>query len=310
MIPTAPAFRQWLRRLLYATPPRYRAGFFANILGLQILRALTFEVRYQLRKIRFWRTNEISDVLEREGIYVINDFLSCEQLKQLELETKQFLENARVVLDARPRAWSYELHKLSNDGFQSVSKTFSREFFEESHLYGIVECFMRKRINLLPRAYFIRHQYHTADLGLCQNDFQDSPHVDVSYRSVKAVLYLGDTDDSNGPFCYAKGSHRFTLRRLLGEYLHSMTYFRNIKKHGNPLSGLNLSLFKAELLKPITGKKNTLIIFDARGVHRRGDFKSDHPRDTVFIDFRDGDSWMNSIVGTPIIAPKLKAFRR
>ena len=300
----------WLLHLLYATPPRYRAGLFANFIGLQILRTLVFEFGYRLRKIAFRRTNITSEALEHDGISVFEDFLSHEQMKELEFEATQFLDNSTVTTDARPLTLTCNLHLIAKNGYRLVSKTFSREFFEKSGLYDIVECFLKKRVRIPPRVYFIKQQYHTKDLGLPQQDYQDEPHFDIPFRSVKAILYIGDTDDSNGAFNYARGSNRFTLQRLLGEYLHSIMSSKNKKTHRNPLQGLKLSRFRAESLGSVPGKKNTLIIFDARGVHRRGDFKTDHPRETIFIDFRDTDSWMNSIMAAPIMPRQLKKFGR
>ena len=132
----------------------------------------------------------------------------------------------------------------------------------------------------------------------------------MPFRSVKAVLYLGNVDDSNGAFNYAKGSNRFTFRRVIGEFLHSIKFYQARRNNGNLLAGLRKDLFDAEDIGPIRGRDNTMVIFDARGVHRRGDFKTDEARDTIWFEFREADSLMNRLEKLPLKPEALRRFAR
>ena len=54
-------------------------------------------------------------------------------------------------------------------------------------------------------------EYASDNKGSGGGFHRDSPFT----RQVKYIWYLTDVDDSNGPFCYLKGSNNYTFRELL-----------------------------------------------------------------------------------------------
>ena len=90
-------------------------------------------------------------------------------------------------------------------------------------------------------------------------------------------MYLEDTNFKNGAFEYLIKSHKFSFKRLFIEYLNS------ISKKKTKLTELIKKFLK---INSVEGKKNSLIIMNAKGFHRRGLFYEDTIRSTIFIDFR------------------------
>ena len=109
-------------------------------------------------------------------------------------------------------------------------------------------------------------------------DGQHNIHYDVTYSSFKAILYMEDTNKNNGAFEYIKGSHKFNIKRLSIEYLNS------ISKDKKKLTKLTKNFLHN--LVSIEGKKNSLIVMNAKGMHRRGLFYKDTVRSTIFVDYR------------------------
>ncbi len=86
-------------------------------------------------------------------------------------------------------------------------------------------------------------------------------HVDAFSREFKAMMYLDDVDEGNGPLVYLRGTHRSHFVRLrkqvLGNAIGSPTSFygRDLKS----VLGREVKVF---------GPAGTLILTDVRGFHR------------------------------------------
>ena len=123
-------------------------------------------------------------------------------------------------------------------------------------------------------------------------------HADVSYPGVKAFYYLSDTDEKNGAFMYAKGTHKFTWKRLKWEHRKSVEHAKNREQAGNPDTHgdetgrwwhcMTRDEEKREGIvgTSMVGKANSLIVFNVMGFHRRGEFTSNKPREFVLGYYR------------------------
>ena len=157
------------------------------------------------------------------------------------------------------------------------SKILEKYFFKKSEIYSLI-CYLSG----LNSYFFPTIEYNY--LKSKRNDrigFEDGQHnlhYDVTYSSYKAILYLEDTDKENGAFEYLKGSHKFNLKRLKLEYLNSLSKDRTL------LTKLVIKNLKNII--SLGGKKNSLIIMNAKGMHRRGLFYKETTRSALFIDFR------------------------
>jgi phytanoyl-CoA dioxygenase PhyH len=103
--------------------------------------------------------------------------------------------------------------------------------------------------------------YHENNLGSGSGWHRDSPFS----HQFKAILYLTDVNDENGPFQYIRGSH---AKRSLAEVS---------RRLGLPGSSYRFSSRQIEQLEntgtlprrtSVTGAKGTLLLADSRGLHR------------------------------------------
>ncbi len=118
-------------------------------------------------------------------------------------------------------------------------------------------------------------------------------HVDSSFPGsmLKMVLYLGEVNGSNGPFCYVPGSHRLNepIWRVIARrvnhksgiqswdpetrerFMRLPAFFRHKAEFGNdilPNSELAQTLLKHEI--QVTSDVGNFILFDNSGMHRGG----------------------------------------
>lgn len=127
-----------------------------------------------------------------------------------------------------------------------------------------------------------------------QPDPQRDPHIDTFHPCVKAWVYFDASSEHNGPFVFAKGSHRLMWKRLKWEYQHSLLASR---QRSQPDSSRywdgSFRVSKAELadmgytLESIELPENSLLIANVHGFHCRGVAREQSNRLTLWMQMRD-----------------------
>ena len=113
-----------------------------------------------------------------------------------------------------------------------------------------------------------------------KNDSNSYWHVDTYHNTHKAWIYLTDVKKENGPFNYLKGSNRLSVSRLIWEYYNSIK--SSIDKDFLPFfTHKNLSKKLEEKKIEFACKKNSFLIANTHGFHRRGDAITGQIRDGV-----------------------------
>jgi hypothetical protein len=120
--------------------------------------------------------------------------------------------------------------------------------------------------------FFIEDVTHGESIS--SPDPQKVFHSDTFHPTMKAWLYLTDVDSSNGTFEYIRRSHRLTLRRLVWEYRKSLS--ASAAADDTAEGSFRVQQEDLGFLKPgeperFAVKKNTLLVADTRGFHRRGE---------------------------------------
>ena len=140
------------------------------------------------------------------------------------------------------------------------------------------------------------------------NDPQSKFHSDTFHPTCKFWLFLEDIDETKGPFVYVPKSNSLSLSRLKWDYENS-TMKRNtelwnkrIQLGGKPGSFRvyeNSTSDEENLViknmgyqvKPIIGKKNTLVAANTFGFHKRGFALPKTSRETLSIEYRPQAFW-------------------
>jgi hypothetical protein len=136
-------------------------------------------------------------------------------------------------------------------------------------------------------------------------------HADRHYPTVKVFLYLNENVVENGAFVFSPGSHRMTRTRLRHEYEMSVreALWRRGRKGDIPSSLVERNrnapgpeIRSAFPERSMTGRKNTLVIVNVGGLHRRGVMQPGTNRRAIRMIFHyvyapAMTQWMLSLLG-------------
>lgn len=226
--------------------------------------------RSRLRKARFATPDagitHYVTALKRDGVVVIPDFLDHDMIT--------------TMLAAVPDRAEF---KESPDGERSYS------FWEADRIPELAPFFASDVIRDVARSHISRSATclrSTIGLKIQPGNlpsFESFFHVDCWKHRVKAFLYLEDVGDDDGPLSYISGSHRGLWRLPVESRL---SRFLTVNASGfSTTPSRYLGCFwphEIDLLKKsygyaeitCTGKAGTLILFDARGLHRGEELRS------------------------------------
>lgn len=105
-------------------------------------------------------------------------------------------------------------------------------------------------------------------------DPQETLHADSFHASMKAWLFLRPVAVEDGPFTYARGSHRFTPERIEWEHRRSLRdpgTIDRLSARGSPrVDEAGLAAMKLAQAEPLPVAGNTLVVADTAGFHARG----------------------------------------
>ncbi len=286
----------------YVSPPCIRFGQIFNMLGGNIIRMCYFQVCYMLRRTPASAIDVDAEVkiLKRDGILKIENFLSDEDFTALQSEYLKlypdFKTSTRVTIPVQKRQFLSSSRLDAPEKLDYKDSEFYRLIVNNEKLKSIIRQGSKRKVNLMPTGAYTEELYLKENLGEKSQTGVVNPHYDVPYHSYKAFLYIEDVDESNGAFHYSIGSNRFNFRRLLLEYFTSINIVsKNKELQVDFEQSDNFNVYR-DSMTAATGKKNTIVIFDAMGIHQRGSFSVDKPRRMVQVCYRSIESFANKSV--------------
>jgi len=291
-----------VRSLGLNSPPYHIGSILENRLGLQIGRTVGKQIARRFRKgFSSPDIEKYLETLERDGVLAIENFLPDEEFKNVLAEFGQVTEGVSLmpyknVENARLYRLQLSLNELPLEELSSIRKNFR----ESELLNRIAAGVVRRAITAKPDILLDTYQNLNND-GV-DNDIENILHADLHVPTVKMFFYLTRTDNSNGAFIYAKGSHKLTAARLVHEYELSV---REAKlKQGIRLPEQLLERRAGQvrnIIKPSNRRRmkieetqfcvepNTLLIANNMGFHRRGEFHGNEPRKALLINYRKAE---------------------
>ncbi len=278
-----------LSTLSEAPPPKNNVGgVLANRLGLQPGRLLLSSLAWHARSLPCEADPGILADLYRDGIAIREQFFPTEVFARLQMAIEAWSERARQIpnKDGYGVDWSTGSVQPDAGGPGSVIN----DIVASAQLERLAAAYMRRPIpSDAPGVH-----YQQLSLPLHQTDNTDINgvlHSDRHFHTIKIFLHLADIEIEDGPFVYALGSHRTTLQRVQHEYDVGVRLARAEAGADLPpelFMKPNRALVTEEkaaalnlLERPICAPKNTLIVCDTRGFHRRGNMSPGRTRSTL-----------------------------
>jgi hypothetical protein len=284
-------------------PPRQNYEIFLlNFLGFQVLRYLFAFIKFKLFNLSKKKTKE-GQSLERNGYVVIKNFLNDDDFNYV-INVCQKIENEKKF-------------KIKNYGKKEVH---SLDFFENDEkkdldISQVKNIFLEKLINSeiindvfkilkIDKKQFQNLSYEKIIVGknfIDDGDEDSQFHSDRFYPCIKIFYYLNDNKTENGAFEYISKSHKFTLKRVVHEYLYSLLIcgkkiFKSLILLFDYELKNNRITFSSKKIKNLYGlnsivvceaPKNSLIICNNKGFHKRGTLNSNTSRTHLRMNLYD-----------------------
>lgn len=229
-----------------------------NRLGIQVLRSVVAHQIHDLRTVplRGAASKEQLDALERDGVVMIEDFLSPDRFAAIKAEAQRLLAagGGRVHQHGCNRV--HQRSVMPQDDVPELWRLREDPLIRDLFDFG-------ERLSVdFDDALFAAEELVQGDGA--EKDLETDLHTDIFFDTHKGWLYLSDVSEEDAPFVYVKGSHKMPHERLRYEYEYSCSGLRKSRRvTAQELKnrGLEETVF--------TVKANTLVIANVCGYHRR-----------------------------------------
>lgn len=218
-------------------------------LGLEKIRDVT-RVRPKLDLTE--RQRQVMKKLRQDGVAVIDGFYDQKKCQDIKVEIDRLIDSNKDDCwhDEEEADFRYFGSNLACNGI--------KDYFEDPMISGLA-CMYLKSTECVGYTMSNRTRFQPGNRGSGGGFHRDN----AGLRDFKAILYLTDVDESNGPFQYWIGSHRFKSR--LGLIWKNGAKWRG-KRFEEDEEAKHIEMQPD--LKSIVGPSGTLVIADTVGIHR------------------------------------------
>jgi hypothetical protein len=264
-----------------------------NLAGLQVARI------YAARSVRGLRrlagdSNAEGNHLAKYGYVAIENFLSPSDFAEVEREAQHCL--AKVSPGPTDAAGIQDTHAHIRFGTSARDDALPpneapvscQTVFNSPQILQAIAAADGRSVDSLRRSSSIRGRFERTEkvaepvgeyLGI---NSVSGWHSDTYHSIYKGFFYITDVTSETAPFTYVPGSNRLKAEHLALHYKTSIN-----KDSKSPYAGADQSRELKGIAKEMVFPKNTLLLADTFGMHRRGLFKeTGQQRIIVHIDVR------------------------
>jgi len=200
-----------------------------------------------------------------KGYILLENVLSEDEFEKLLSETQEVRSDIRECVQGD--TLTQRIH-LTNENFDQTSTI--QNFLTQTNIVKLFKFTAGKNHRPISHIQVIKSKYIEG-----KHDPQKHLHSDTFHPTMKYWFFLQDVGEEMAPFTYVEGSNRLTWKRIKWEYKKSISihtekalYSRrgSFRVEENELEALGLPAPKS-----VCVSKNTLVIVNTFGFHRRGD---------------------------------------
>tara|TARA_B100001559_G_scaffold319138_1_gene327791 strand:- start:933 stop:1697 length:765 start_codon:yes stop_codon:yes gene_type:complete len=201
--------------------------------------------------------------LKKEGIVVIPNYFNKNKCKKVIDQIELFSKTKKVFIE-RDEGIGGDIRVFKFEEYSDEALNFSKDDFIKKIVSKYCDQKLETKSVLAGKVLFEK-KYQTNSGG----DW----HRDADVKQMKAMLYLSDVKDENGPFCFIKESKNFDFKRRDNKYAFLQKIIFKIK--GLPLKPpryeneyiMKQPKTRDKILR-VKGNSGTLVIFDGSYIHR------------------------------------------
>jgi hypothetical protein len=227
----------------------------------------------------------LHDMRER-GYHVCENYLSEEEVTSLDSTIAEFRNSSSITHEVGKEGGVIDwLHgNFPRGSYRVVENKFRNSEF----LQKVIESYIAQKMLSTPEVIY--QELSVAENKEDVDDIQTVLHADRFYSSVKVFYMVNDHTPENGAFWFSPGSQVMDDFRVKYE----LDYARRVSKEltgkkaelSEGLLEFGRSTINHELTEKfppqqLTGKKNSLLIVDVCGFHKRGLILAGQNRQTI-----------------------------
>ena len=195
---------------------------------------------------------EILKAISRNGYAVIPNYYSREYCESICKEMDE------LYLRYKDEVWSDTENSDHRIYGANLISSKIKKFYEDNRINNILQAHEKRQYGI---GFTLggKLEYKNNNLGSGGGWHRDSS----VFKQTKAIMYLTDVENNNGPFQYIPKSH---LRKSI--YFSALKTKNNLTKRRYSEEDVKNLTSKENEIKTFTGNAGTLILVDTRGIHR------------------------------------------
>ena len=258
-----------------------------NFFGCQVLRILIYNFIVFFKRKFFFSgkyysgiTSQVNEI-KNKGFLIFNNFLSDEEFEEVKNYFNKEVEKiSSFTNDKYEKKFSISGMTIDRENIQNIKNPWYKIFLKKKELGRIIEVLVAKKISSMKDSSFYFEKLHrSGKKENLPNDPQNIFHRDTFYCSLKFIFLMDDVSSENGPFSYVEGSNKISKWKMEKEFLGSLKNEKNLRDEKLK--------FNEKKIKVFCQKKNTLILFDSSGFHKRLPTEINYERNTIRFTSRE-----------------------
>lgn len=257
-----------------------------NAMGLQVMRMKLAHYLYTKKKYEV--PNKLVQNIElfrKNGILQINNFLEADEFEKFREECIKLKNTENLSKFTREQGpnmmYNPNIYELELEKYPVIKKVLKNET-----LNSLFKTLEKKELDISDKGnktIAVQLQYLVQGPENGKHDPETDLHADTFFNTHKAWIYLDDVNVENGPFVFVPTSHDIYLKGRLDR---EKAYSKDINAKGSRRVDMQ-ELMDIDLQENVyTCKKNTLVIANTLGYHRRLRGKEGNDRLTFAISAR------------------------
>ena len=201
--------------------------------------------------------NNILHDLDTKGWYLLKGYIDKSKCNEL-------IDEMEALLSSKNTTDNYWTDNNNSDQrfyrVQEISSRFNF-FLKDSFIKKIENQYLGLHRDAIDNVLINKVSFISNNLGSGGGWHRDSPHT----NQFKAIAYLADVNEKNGPFQFIDGSHKFwdSLKMYMGGLFTTSQYRFTVEE----VESILLKCGQSKLTT-FTAKSGDVILVDTKGIHR------------------------------------------
>lgn len=252
--------------------------------GIHVLRTWIAHEVQRARRWHFKNRSSRSETYDADGIVILENYFAENLVVRLEREIKKI---DRAISKTHFNLVSHMREDNSAIREAVFGRTFGNISILKEHVF---DCLAMSVTNQEARTQFAENTFvQRIHNKKGDGDVQKTMHQDTFFPCLKFWYFPKEVTLADGPLTYAPGSHVLTHKRLQWTYEQSIVIAKGeipeARTYGHKEGSLRVS--DAELTemglsaRPYPVPRNTLVIANVFGFHRRSEVEQEGYRDSI-----------------------------